>query len=241
MATPSSAALKNSALAALQAKYGTQIGDTTQLQRWQYYDAVRLNDAGVNQLSFFTNALGGVDPVSGLNKTLEEVNTRRAGELDEAFVIMAVKTEIQILPISRQPAGVIAVTDAIVQSLTPVHAALRNMYMQGVLSVSFGQKQFMQIEQPFQKCPPGYGPSIKTISANGAAGFPPISNYCRASTAPDDVYQMTPPIVVEKGQTFTAAINFYLANTPVIPQVGGANVAVNVSLIFDGFVLRPTQ
>jgi len=228
-------------LSVLQEKYGTLDPSKLQLQRWQYYDNVRLPIAGTNRLNFFSNALGSVDPVSGLNKTLEEVNTRRSGELDEAFVIMAVKTDISILPIARQPAGVAAVTDAVVESLTPVHAALRNLYYQGVLSVSYGQKNYIQIEQPFQMCPPGQGPSIISISSNGAAGFPPVSNYTRPSVDPRSIYQMTPPILVEKGQTFTAAVDFFLANTPVIPQVGGANVAVNVGLIFDGYVLRPIQ
>ncbi len=224
------------ALQALADKYGTIDGSKLQLQRWQYYDTVRLNGAGTNRLTFFANALGSVDPVSQLNKTLEEVNTRRSGELDEA-----VKTQISILPIQRQPAGVIAVTDAVIQSLTPVHAALRNMYYQGVLSVSYGQKRFIEIEQPFQMCPPGFGPSITTIAGNGAALFETASRYTSSSVDPRDVYQMTPPILVEKGQTFSSNIDFFLANTPVIPQVGGANVAVNVSLIFDGYVLRPIQ
>jgi hypothetical protein len=231
------------AVQAIQEKYGTFDPSKLQVQRWQYYDNVRLNVAGTNRLTFFANPIGAVDPVSGLNKSLEEVNIRRSGELDEAFVIMALKTEVAILPMSRQPAGVSAVTNAVVQALTPVHAALRNLYMQGVLSVAYGQKQYIQIEQPFQWCPPGYGPSIRTISASdtGAAAFPPLSQHLRPSNDPRDIYQMTPPIMVEKGQTFSAQIDFFNANTPVIPQVGGANVAINIGVTFDGYVLRPIQ
>lgn len=232
------------AVNAIQEKYGTFDPSKMQVQRWQYYDNVRLPVGGTNRLTFFTNPIGAVDPnANTVNKTLEETNVRRSGELDEAFVIMALKTEISILPITRQPAGVIAVTDAVVQSLTPIHAALRNLYYQGVLSVAFGQKQYIQIEQPFQMCPPGYGPSIRSISSNGAGLFFPLSNYVRPSNDPRDVYQMTPPIMVEKGQTFSATVDFYNANTPNMTAitVGGANVAVNVGITFDGYVLRPIQ
>jgi len=229
------------AVQAIQEKYGTFDPSKLQVQRWQYYDNVRLVVSGTNRLTFFSNPIGSVDPVSLANKTLEEVNIRRAGELDEAFVIMALKTEIAILPMSRQPVGVSGTTDAIIQSLTPVYAALRNLYYRGVLSVSYGQKQYIQIEQPFQMCPPGYGPGIKAITATGAGAFPPVSSNLRPSNDPRDVYQMTPPIMVEKGQTFSAQIDFYNGNTPTIPTVGGANVAVNIGVTFDGYVLRPIQ
>ncbi len=60
-------------------------------------------------------------------------------------------------------------------------------------------------------------------------------------TDPRDIYVCSPPLFIEKGQTFQATSEFVLANTPVIPQVGGANVAVQVGLIFDGYVIRPVQ
>jgi len=239
------------AVNAIQEKYGTFDPSKMQVQRWQYYDNVRLPAAGTNRLTFFTNPIGATDPVSTLGKTLEETNVRRSGELDEAFVIMAVKTEISILPITRQPSGVqttlsggagtLATSDAVVQALTPIHALLRDLYYRGVLSVSFGQKQYIQIEQPFQMCPPGYGPTIRSISSNGAGLFFPLSNYVRPSNDPRDVYQMTPPIMVEKGQTFSSTVDFYNANTPTITTINGAAVAVNVGLTFDGYVLRPIQ
>lgn len=231
-------------LAAIAGKFGTQDPRQLQIQRWQYYDYVRLNVAGVNRLTFMSNPLGSVDPV-GLNpKTLEETNLRRSGELDLPFVIMQIKTAIQVLPAARQAGGVSAVTNLIAAGgLTPVMRALRNMANLGVLNVSFGQKNYFQIEQPFQKCPPGYGPAIVNYGATdtGTGTFMPASMWYTASVDPRDVYAVTPPVFIEKSQTLEATIDFYLANTPVIPQIGGADVEVQVGLIFDGYVVRPVQ
>jgi hypothetical protein len=228
-------------LAAVAARFGTQDPNQLQIQRWQYYDFVRLNVAGTNRLSFFSNPIGAVDPVSALPKTLEETNVRRSGELDLPFAILQIRTQIDILPMSRQPAGVAAVTDGVVQGLTAVHKVLRGMAEQGVMSLEFGQKNYFQIFQPFQKCPPGYGPSLTAIAANGAGAFPPESSFYAQSVDPRDSYAVSPPLFVEKSQTFQAVIDFFLANTPVIPQVGGANVAINVGVILDGYVVRPVQ
>jgi hypothetical protein len=173
-------------------------------------------------------------------KTLEETNLRRSGELDERFAILQVRTYAYIPPMSRQLSTVSGTTDAVVESLTPVHQALANLNFAGVLSVNFGQKNFVQIEQPLQTCPPGFGPSIRSISANGAGAFPPISQFTTQSVDPRDVYVMDPAIFVEKGQTFSATIDYYTRPTPVIPVVGG-QVAVSVGVIFDGYVIRPVQ
>jgi len=229
----------------LQSKFGTAVSGQYEAVRYQYYDYVRLPVAGTNRLTFFSNPIGAVDPVSTVAKTLEETNIRRSGELDERFAIMQIRTSVQILPMSRQPSGVSNVTNAVVQGLTPVHQALANLNFQGVLSVNFGQKNFIQIEQPLQTCPPGYGPSIRTISSSDpltVATFPPLSQITSQSVDPRDVYVMDPAIFVEKGQTFGATIDYYTNNSCVtIPQVGGANVAVQVGVIFDGYVIRPVQ
>ena len=230
-------------IAQLAAKFGTAVSGQYEAIRFQYYDYVRLPVGGTNRLTFFANPIGAVDPVSGLSKTLEETNVRRSGELDERFAIMQVRTSVSILPMSRQPAGVSTVTNAVVQGLTPIHQAISNLNFQGVLSVNFGQKNFIQIEQPLQMCPPGYGPSVRSISASdiAAGAFPPVSQYTTQSVDPRDTYVMDPAIFVEKGQTFGATIDYYTRNSATIPQLGGANVAVNVGVIFDGYVIRPVQ
>lgn len=229
-------------LSKLQAQYGTQLPNNLEAQRWQYYDTVRLPVAGTNLLTFFSNPLGSVDPVSGLPKTVEDTNVRRSGEFDLPYAIRTIRTRVQILTPSRQPSAVAAVTDLILQSLTPVHQALRGLFNQGVLQVSFGQKNFIQIEQPFQRCPPGFGPIVSSIAAHAASGtFQPLSAYASQSVDPRDLYVVDPLVFVEKSQTVQAAVNFYLQNTPAIPQVASANVAVNISLILDGYVLRPVQ
>ena len=224
-------------------KFGTSVAGKFEAIRFQYYDYVRLPVGGTNRLTFFSNPIGAVDPTSGLAKTLEETNIRRSGELDERFAIMQVRTTIDVLPIKRQPTAIAALTRAAVQDLTTTHQALRNLNFQGVLSVNFGQKNFIQIEQPFQTCPPGYGPSIRSISGSAASGtFPPISQYATQSVDPRDVYIMDPSIFVEKGQTFGATIDFYMNNSVTLPVVTGSDkAAVNIGVILDGYVIRPVQ
>ena len=227
----------------LQSKYGTAVSGQYEAVRFQYYDYVRMPaNSTTNRLTFFSNPIGAVDPTSGLAKTLEETNIRRSGELDERFAIMQVRTSIDVLPMSRQDSTVSAVTSAVVQGLTPSMQVLRNLNFQGVLSVNFGQKNFIQIEQPFQTCPPGYGPSIKTLSAVGASGFAPVSQYATQSVDPRDVYVMDPAIFVEKSQNFGATIDFYMNNSVTLPVVTGSDkAAVNIGVILDGYVIRPVQ
>jgi len=226
----------------LQSQFGTSVSGKYEAIRFQYYDYVRLPTGGTNRLTFFANPIGSVDPTSGLAKTLEETNIRRSGELDERFAIMQVRTSIDVLPIKRQPAAIIALPSVAVQTMTSTYAALRNLNFQGVLSVNFGQKNFIQIEQPFQTCPPGYGPSIKTLSAVGASGFAPVSQYATQSVDPRDVYVMDPAIFVEKSQTFGATIDFYMNNSVTLPVVTGSDkAAVNIGVILDGYVIRPVQ
>jgi hypothetical protein len=226
----------------LRSKFGTAVQGQFEAIRFQYYDYVRLNPTGTNRLTFFSNPIGAVDPISTLSKTLEETNIRRSGELDERFAIMQVRTSIDVLPIKRQPTAIAALPGPAVQSLTSTYQALRNLNFQGVLSVNFGQKNFIQIEQPFQTCPPGYGPSIRTLSAVGAAGFAPVSQFTAQSVDPRDVYVMDPAIFVEKGQTFGATIDFYMNNSVTLPIVTGTDrAAVNIGVILDGYVIRPVQ
>lgn len=190
-------------LNAIQGRFGTQDPNQLQIQRWQYWDKIRLAPAGINRLTFFSNPIGSVDPVGGNAKTLEETNIRRSGELDLPMVIMQIRSVIEILPISRQPAAIVALPAAVIQDLTPLHRVLRNMANLGVLSVDFGQKNTFQIGQPFQKCPPGYGISIRSISNAPAAGpLPTESLYYSQSVDPRDSYVISPPVFVEKGQTF---------------------------------------
>jgi hypothetical protein len=226
----------------LKTKFGTAVQGQFEAIRFQYYDYVRLTTTGTNRLTFFSNPIGAVDPVSTLSKTLEETNIRRSGELDERFAIMQVRTSIDVLPIKRQPAAIAALPGAAVQSLTSTYQALRNLNFQGVLSVNFGQKNFIQIEQPFQTCPPGYGPSIRTLSAVGASVHAPVSQFTAQSVDPRDVYVMDPAIFVEKGQTFGATIDFYMNNSVTLPVVTGSDrAAVNIGVILDGYVIRPVQ
>lgn len=229
-------------LQAIAGRFGTQDPNQLQIQRWQYWDYIRLAPLGTNRLTFFSNPIGSVDPIGGNAKTLEETNVRRSGELDLPFVIMQVKTVIEILPKQRQPAAIIALADGIIQQLTPVHRVLRNMANLGVLSIDFGQKNTFQIEQPFQKCPPGYGPSIRSIGGTAAAGpAAQESLYYSQSMDPRDVYVVSPPVFVEKGQTFQTVIDFFLINTPAIPVVAAATPLVQVGIVLDGYVVRPVQ
>ena len=60
----------------------------------------------------------------------------------------------------------------------------------------------------------------------------------------DDVRAAHPYLFVyllEDQQTFQVVINFPWQASPTILQVNSANSAVDISIIFDGYVIEPVQ
>jgi hypothetical protein len=233
-------------LSTLQGRFGTQDPSQLQIQKWEYYDYVRYPVAGTNQLQFFTNPLG--SSIGGVTKTLEQTNMTRNAMFDYPFIITEIKTHIYLLPKARQAAAVSANTSLITGggataaygAPNGVWNALWNLSGQGVLNVQFGQKVYFDIEQPFRFCPTGFGVDIINTTGFGAANVI-NSAVWQQSENPDDIYKVTPPVLVEKDQNLQIAINFPNGTSTAIPQISSTDVLVDIGLIFSGFAILPTQ
>jgi len=234
-------------LSTLQGRFGTQDPSQLQIQKWEYYDYVRYPVAGTNQLQFFVNPIG--TNIGGVTKTLEQTNMTRNAMFDYPFIITEIKTHIFLLPKARQAAAVSANTSLITGggatasygAPNGVYNALWNLSGQGVLNVQFGQKTYFDIEQPFRFCPTGFGIDIISTTGFGAAANVTNSSVWQQSENPDDIYKVTPPVLVEKDQNLQIAINFPNGTSTTIPQVSLENVLVDIGLIFSGFAILPTQ
>ena len=234
-------------LSTLQGRFGTQDPSQLQIQKWEYYDYVRYPVAGTTQLQFFVNPIG--TNIGGVTKTLEQTNMTRNAMFDYPFIITEIKTHIFLLPKARQAAAISANTSLITGggatasygAPNGVWNALWNLSGQGVLNVQFGQKTYFDIEQPFRFCPTGFGVDIISATAFGAAANVTHSAVWQQSENPDDIYKVTPPVLVEKDQNLQIAINFPNGTSPTIPQVSAENVLVDIGLIFSGFAILPTQ
>ena len=233
-------------LSTLQGRFGTQDPSQLQIQKWEYYDYVRYPVAGTTQLQFFVNPIG--TNIGGVTKTLEQTNMTRNAMFDYPFIITEIKTHIFLLPKARQAAALVADTSLVTGggatdaygAPNGVYNALWNLSGQGVLNVQFGQKTYFDIEQPFRFCPTGFGVDVISTTGFGAANVT-NSAVWQQSENPDDIYKVTPPVLVEKDQNLQIAINFPNGTSTTIPQVSSENVLVDIGLIFSGFAILPTQ
>jgi hypothetical protein len=116
-----------------------------------------------------------------------------------------------------------------------------NMMGMGVLQITIGQKQYFDIPTPFKYCPPGFGPDVHE---HGCVGTLTESEswYAQQSNDLADVYSVQPAQMVEPEQTIEVKITFDNANTPVFTNlVEGVSPSIDVGVIFDGYIVRPSQ
>jgi hypothetical protein len=243
----------------LQKRFGSADFSRYQVVRGQKYDFCRLQSAGTNSVSFFSNPIGATDPGAGatLFKTLEQTNlVKNASFGQEYFALTQIRCYAGFVNQSRQPVsvgsnftyrGYTALTNSAMEKLQTVMS-------QGVLEISFAQKLYYQIARPFIQCPPGFGIDIQSLASSrtGAAGpvetQGPGTNW---SVRPDyratSVYNIDPIQIIEPEIQIQAAINFPNGNTPSFADSALTTLnatfapAVELGLIFDGYVIRPSQ
>ena len=210
--------------------------------RWIYYDYVRLNTLGTNQIQFFNAPLGQNDPVSGTAKTMEQTNlseVRTFGRVN--FLLKSIRTHIRIVPKVRQLAGISGVANYLGGATqNPQAFALENLSRMGVLLISLGQKEYFDIPNPFISAPAAFGLDIHQTPAYGANLQ---SAWFMQDPSPDGLYVVKPEQLIEAGQTIQAQMVFENGNTPVLTNLiaGTTAPAIEIGLIFDGFILRPVQ
>jgi hypothetical protein len=241
----------------LQKRFGSADFSRYQVVRGQKYDFCRLLAAGTNSVSFFSNPIGATDPGAGatLFKTLEQTNlVKNASFGQEYFALTQIRTYANFVCQSRQGfatgtnftyRGYTAQTDSAMEKLQTVLNS-------GVLEISFAQKLYYQIARPFIQCPAGFGIDIQSLASsrdgNAAETQACDTNWlARPDYRATAVYNIDPIQIIEPEIQIQAAINFPNGNTPNFTNTaldtanGTQTPAIELGLIFDGYVIRPSQ
>jgi len=251
----------------LQKRFGSADFSRYQVVRGQKYDFCRLLAAGTNSVSFFSNPIGATDPGAGatLFKTLEQTNlVKNASFGQEYFALTQIRTYANFVCQARQ--GFTTGTNFTYRGYTALlngaMEQLQTVLNTGVLEISFAQKLYYQIARPFVQCPPGFGIDVQSLASSrtGAASgiFPapsvafetqvPGTNWLvRPDNRATSVYNIDPIQIIEPEIQIQAAIKFPNGNTPNFTNTAldtfnaGQTPAVELGLIFDGYVIRPSQ
>ena len=227
-------------------KIGSANWSQWQIQRWQWYDYVRMTVTGASNLSlsFFSNPLGSTDPVAATAKTLEQTNIVKPNSFGQQyFIIQQIRTQLQPLVKARQTTALQTLaTHSFDQGV--LAGQLRAVYSTGVLNLVIGQKAYFDIVQPFRHCPPGFGVGNDSIvvpfdHTAGVAG----NTYVAQSNNLADVYALTPPQLVEPEQTFQCTIDFpdLGYNFHNVCNGSATDCAMEAGVILDGYLARPVQ
>ena len=247
----------------LQKRFGSADFSRYQVVRGQKYDFCRLLAAGTNSVSFFSNPIGATDPGAGatLFKTLEQTNlVKNASFGQEYFALTQIRTYANFVCQSRQ--GFTTGTNFTYRGYTALlngaMEQLQAVLNTGVLEISFAQKLYYQIARPFIQCPPGFGVDVQSLASSrtGAAAAGPVAfetqvpgtNWLvRPDNRATSVYNIDPIQIIEPEIQIQAAIKFPNGNTPNFTNTaldtadGTQTPAVELGLIFDGYVIRPSQ
>lgn len=232
-----------SVLRSLQGRIGSADWSKWQIYRWQFWDYIRYPiTAGVNQLTFFANALGSTDPVSLLSKTIEQTNVPKARTFGQVYyIIQQIRTDLAWAPRARQPAGVTGVGNWLfVAAHTTADNILNNLCHQGVLNIKIGQKEYWDLEQPFTHAPPGFGLQINQVCGVTAATAGSLKHF-QQSPYMENVFEVTPAQMVEPEQTIEATIDFPNGTSPSLDGLSTLAPYLYVGLILDGYIARPAQ
>lgn len=236
--------MANASLQAL-AQFEQQIG-SADWSRWTknrfcYYDYIRYPAAGATELQFFTVPYGSLDPVSATTKTLEQTNMNESRSFGRVnYLISEIRTHIRVIPKPRQPTGINNQASIIFNQMGALMNVLADLAHQGTLLITIGQKEYFDINQPFIVAPPGIGPVILQHAEN--TGGTTQGSWFVQDNSNAHVYRVKPEQMVEAGQTFVTKITFDNAASPSITNlVNGTTPAVEIGVIFEGYVLRPVQ
>ena len=242
----------------LQKRFGSADFSRYQVVRGQKYDFCRLTADGTTSVAFFSNPLGSADPGAGtppLFKTLEQTNlVKNASFGQEYFALTQIRTYANFVCKERQPSGL--GTNYVYRGLTAKSDSamekLQTLLNTGVLEISFAQKLYYQIARPFIQCPPGFGIDIQSLasSRDGNVAETQVSGtnwVARPDYRATAVYNIDPIQIIEPEIQIQAAINFPNGNTPNFTNTaldtanGTQTPAIELGLIFDGYVIRPSQ
>jgi len=238
----------------IQQRFGSADFSRYQVVRGQKYDFVRLNPLGTNQVSFFSNPIGSSDPISGVSKTPEQTNLVKSASFgQEFFVVTQIRTYAGFLAKARQPTAAVNATSIIYQGYTSLAVSamerMNDLLHRGVLNVRLAQKLYFQINQPFINAPAGFGIDIASAGAAKLAAAVVKDNYfVRSDSRSQSVYNLDPVQMIEPEIQIEVSLDFPETVSPVFTSTGVLDdntttftPSVEVGVIFDGYVVRPSQ
>ena len=243
-------------LDSLQKRFGSADFSRYQVVRGQKYDFCRLLVAGTSSVSFFSNPIGSSDPASPtVFKTLEQTNlVKNASFGQEYFALTQIRTYANFVPQARQSftPGSNFVSRGYTALATSAMEQLQTVLNTGVLEIKFAQKLYYQIARPFVQCPPGFGIDVQSLASSRTGVNETQVSDTNWLVRPDyraaSVYNIDPIQIIEPEIQIQAAINFPNGNTPSFSNVtlttadsSTNSTAVELGLIFDGYVIRPSQ
>jgi len=126
---------------------------------------------------------------------------------------------------------------------------LNNLIHRGVLQISFAQKLYYQIQQPLLTAPAGFGVDIQSLGSSKPTAAVNKKNYfSRVDVRGTSVYNVDPIQIVEPEIQIEVKLDFPDANYPAFDSTAtrsdgttAQTPAVEVGVIFDGYVIRPSQ
>jgi hypothetical protein len=246
-------------LDSLQKRFGSADFSRYQVVRGQKYDFCRLQNGvtTASSVSFFSNPIGAADPAAPtVFKTLEQTNlVKNASFGQEYFALTQIRTYANFVAQARQ--GIAVGTNFVYRGYTArLNSAmeqLQTLMSTGVLEIKFAQKLYYQIARPFVQCPPGFGIDVQSLASSrtGVALDETQLNDTNWLVRPDyrgsSVYNIDPIQIIEPEIQIQAALTFPGGNAPSFLDsavtTGGTlfTPAIELGLIFDGYVIRPSQ
>lgn len=229
----------------LQSIYGSAQFANYEILRYPFYDVVTYPPSGTTAISFFSVPQGAPDPVSGIGKTPEQTNLTKSSSFGQVYVIInQIRTFAAFLPLARQNSSVQGIANSLYGAYSPAQSKLLDILGQGVLNISIGAKQYYDIQRPLESLPPGFGVDVQSwASATTTATTGPFkSAWVTQSPRARDVYTLGPVQMIEPEQQFQVTLNFPNGTSPSIAaSIGGFDAALQIGVIFDGYVARPVQ
>jgi hypothetical protein len=245
-------------LDSLQKRFGSADFSRYQVVRGQKYDFCRLQNGATtaSSVSFFSNPIGAADPAAPtVFKTLEQTNlVKNASFGQEYFALTQIRTYANFVAQARQ--GTAVGTNFVYRGYTALLNSameqLQSLMSTGVLEIKFAQKLYYQIARPFVQCPPGFGIDIQSLASSRTGNAAETQlNDTNWSARPDyrgsSVYNIDPIQISEPEIQIQAALTFPGGNAPSFLNAAlttgntAFTPAIELGLIFDGYVIRPSQ
>lgn len=225
----------------LKATYGSFDPNRKTVSRYSFYDYIRYPTAGGTQLQFFSVPLGGQDPNSSLNKTEEQTNVPKARSLGKVdFLVKEIRCHAHILVKPRQHSDLSTDADLLYTTISNMMPKYTELLRRGVLNIKLGEKQYFDIEQPFQFAGANFGVKINQHAAMYVSGFTNFSLWVQQSPN-SRPFALSPPQLIEADQTIDVTINYPSTSPAFTGLVNSQDPRIDVGVFLDGYVIRDAQ